>query len=222
MKFLVILMILVSCGRKVPVNGKDGINGSAGVQGFSTIIEQLSVDQSACLNGGTAFKLALDVNRNNLIDDSDENVRLSIICNGINGIDGIDGSDGVNGVDGEDGTDGQDGADGQQGEKGDNGVDGVNLAQVTLLNPCGDAPGLVDEIIIRLPNGTLLATFTDSSNGKDLRLAVISEGDFETRDGDNCSYSIDSNNNIVNESHIHWSCCWVELLYIKKEFIWIN
>jgi hypothetical protein len=73
--------------------------------------------------------------------------------------------------------------------------------QISLLNPCGDAPGIYDEVLVRAQDGTIVASFSDNANGKNTRFSVLTAGTYQTTDGDNCVFSINSLGNITYESH---------------------
>lgn len=90
---------------------------------------------------------------------------------------------------GKDGADGQDGTDGIDGANGADGIDGQD-AILEVINPCGDGPG-VDEVILRLVDGSLLAWY------KDKGLFVLSPGNWITTDGQHCTFTVDVNNQVV-------------------------
>lgn len=81
-------------------------------------------------------------------------------------------------------------------KNGANGQDGVSSI-VSLIDPCGDAPGIYDEVILRLNDGTLLASFSDNANGKNTRLSVIGEGSYQVTDGSGCAFSITSDGSVT-------------------------
>lgn len=66
-----------------------------------------------------------------------------------------------------------------------------------LIDPCGDALGKVDEILLKLSTGQILASFSDNSAGQNTRFAVIGPGNYSTTDGTNCHFTVDSNGNIL-------------------------
>lgn len=72
---------------------------------------------------------------------------------------------------------------------------------VGIVDPCGDAPGIHDEVFLRLADNSLLASFSDNASGTNTRFVVIPAGNYQTTDGDNCTFTIDSGFNIVNENH---------------------
>jgi len=72
----------------------------------------------------------------------------------------------------------------------------LNSQPVSTVDPCGDKPGVVDEVGIKLADGRLIFFF-DSGNGQQ-RLAVLQPGRYVTTDGTACRFTVDANNNIVN------------------------
>lgn len=74
---------------------------------------------------------------------------------------------------------------------------------VGFVDPCGDAPGVWDEVFMRLQNGMLLASFSDNFHGDNTRLSILSPGTYQTTDGDNCVFTVSPTYTIINENH-HW------------------
>lgn len=72
---------------------------------------------------------------------------------------------------------------------------------VGLVDPCGTAPGIHNEIFIKLYNGTLISSFSDSSSGNNTRFAVLTAGTYQTTDGDNCVFTLNSSGAITYENH---------------------
>lgn len=95
------------------------------------------------------------------------------------------------------GTAGQDGADGSDGADGTPGADGQD-AVVEVIDPCGDAPGIVDEILIHLSDGRVLRSFSDRANGKNTRLSILPAGSYVTTDGSNCAFTVSADGTINN------------------------
>lgn len=107
--------------------------------------------------------------------------------------DGIDGKDGKDGSDGANGQDGQDGIDGADGQNGQDGKDGLDGSIVNVIDPCGDKPNAVDEIILQLENDVFLAWF------KDVGLVVLNQNTmYQTTDSQKCLFSI-INNQVVSQ-----------------------
>jgi hypothetical protein len=87
-----------------------------------------------------------------------------------------------------------------------NGTNGQDVAPspfspTSVLDPCGDAPGKLDEVLLKLHNGMVLASVSDNTNGKNTRFSIISAGTYKTTDGDNCTFTLDSYGDIIYESH---------------------
>lgn len=101
--------------------------------------------------------------------------------------DGKIGNPGAPGSDGNKGDKGDDGATGPQGPKGDD-------AQLQVIDPCGDAPGIIDEVVIKMPDGSFLALLTANLSGDYSRLALLPDGSYVTSDGSNCLFSIAGGN----------------------------
>lgn len=101
------------------------------------------------------------------------------------------------------------GAQGEQGEKGDTGAQGEQgpsgsasaLAIVAKVDPCGTAPGIYNEILLKLGDGSLVCLFADNSNGKNPRLSQLTAGCYTTTDGDSCTFCVDSTGSLTYESH---------------------
>lgn len=64
---------------------------------------------------------------------------------------------------------------------------------VDIVDPCGDSPGRVDEVLLILADGRVLVSFSDSANGANTRLALLPPGNYVTTDGSNCVFSVGTN-----------------------------
>jgi len=89
------------------------------------------------------------------------------------------------------------GKDGQsiQGERGEAGEDGTD-AVLEVIDPCGDAPGVVDEILLRLADGRVLCSFSANASGQNTRLAILPAGSYVTTDGSSCHFTVTVNGTI--------------------------
>lgn len=112
---------------------------------------------------------------------------------------GANGADGANGAAG---IDGQDGENGQNGINGRNGIDAELPAYsvVAAINPCGDAPGRVDEVLLLMQNGQVLSSYSDAASGLNTRFAILAPGTYTTTDGDNCTFTLTTNGSLSYES----------------------
>ncbi len=64
-----------------------------------------------------------------------------------------------------------------------------------VLDPCGDSPSVIDEVLLKLSNGKVIASFSDKSSGKNTRFSVLAENTYYgTTDGSNCTFKIVNGN----------------------------
>lgn len=201
---LATLSTLISCGRdreilveKIGVDGKDGYS-------LVAINGPLQAN-SACPAGGVVTSLYQDTNRNDSVDlDSDKLVNSFIVCNGLKGDQGNTGAQGIAGQNGTNGIDGKDGRDGDQGIQGVAGHNGTNgtssILQVINLrrDVCQESLVNFSEVIIKLADGTYLASFSDNVNGYNTRFTILVPNiSYQTTDGTNCRFMINSSNQLV-------------------------
>lgn len=108
-----------------------------------------------------------------------------------------------NTIQGPPGQAGTQGVAGIQGPTGNPGQDAPTLPFniIGLVNPCGDAPGIYDEVFLKLADGTLIASFSADAQGDNTRFSVLTPGNYVTTDGDSCYFTIATNGDIINESH---------------------
>ena len=66
------------------------------------------------------------------------------------------------------------------------------VAVAQIIDPCGNAPAVVDEVLLKLTDGSLLASFSDNSSGKNTRFAVVPAGNYVTTDGSSCMFHVSS------------------------------
>lgn len=188
MKYLLIVMLIVSsCGKKteyVPVKGDKGDVGQTGNSGSS------GPAGNSGNNGSPGITSLLSM------------VSVSTCSNGgytfLSGLDSnrnsvLDAGEVTSSAEVCNGLNGNDGAD----------APATAFTPVALLNPCGDAPGVYDEVFLKLSNGTVLASFSDNANGYNTRFTVLVPGTYITTDGDNCTFSIDSSGNFTYQSHLN-------------------
>jgi hypothetical protein len=79
---------------------------------------------------------------------------------------------------------GKDGQDGQDGED----------ANIEIIYLCGHDDG---EILIRLPDNTLVAYHKGGCLNTTGYLTILTPGDYTSSDGHNCKFTVDENNNII-------------------------
>lgn len=108
----------------------------------------------------------------------------------------VRGPRGDQGSQGAQGFVGEQGESGPQGNQGSTGLPGQD-AVIDIIDPCGDAVGIYDEVILRLSTGQLLASFSDSASGSNTRFSLLERGFYVTTDGSNCHFSVDQDYNVI-------------------------
>jgi hypothetical protein len=176
---LILLAALASCGRHSEHTyryGSDGINGKPGSSGHSSLLATTSFSgvSGSCTNGGIVVLSGLDTNDSGTLDSADTNLVSSYVCNGTNGSNGTNGTNGSN-------------------------APPSPFTPVTILDPCGNSSGVFDEVMLKLYNGQILASFSDNVNGYNTRFSIIGAGSYMVTDGSHCYFSIDSLGNMYNE-----------------------
>lgn len=61
-----------------------------------------------------------------------------------------------------------------------------------LIDPCDDAPGKIDEVLLRLSSGRILASVSDSQGGHNTRFSIVPAGSYTTTDGTGCRFSVNA------------------------------
>ena len=76
--------------------------------------------------------------------------------------------------------------------RGSPGADGTHGQDAVLevIDPCGDASGVVDEILLRLSDGSVLCSFSANASGQNTRLAILPPGNYVTTDGSACAFTV--------------------------------
>jgi len=70
-----------------------------------------------------------------------------------------------------------------------------------IIDPCGYFPGKVNEVLIVLANGQILASFSDNASGLNTRFGLLPPGNYVTTDGTSCYFTINTNNKVINEHY---------------------
>jgi len=174
---------LINCGKNGN-NGSNGLNGkdgSNGINSHSAVFSTTSASETQCPNGGTIFMIGIDTNDNQTLDTFDTNIQTMIVCNGL---------------------DGEKGEKGNKGDKGDTGNTSppAQFTPIAIIDPCGDASGIYDEVFLKLYDGSILASFSDTVDGKNTRFVLLKNGTYQTTDGDNCVFTL-MNGAITHENH---------------------
>lgn len=140
---------------------------------------------------------------------------------GLPGASGSQGEAGQAGAPGEDGEAGEDGSscsvtaavngaivsctDGTSvvilnGTDGEDGEDAPPTAYsfTEVIDPCGDSPGHLDEVLFKTYDGHIVAHY---SHGSQEFLTLIPPGSYVTTDGTSCYFTVDSNGDVINEHY---------------------
>ncbi len=151
-------------------NGATGLTGTAGSNGHGIVSKMLQADTVSCPTGGTTILMALDVSDSGIYSDRDPQQQSTTICNGTNGANGTNGTDGTNGT---------------------NGLNAQSPAYsaVDAIMPCGNTVSN-KEVLLRLANGDLLASVSDSANGFNTRFSFMVDGNYTDTDGSSCNFSV--------------------------------
>lgn len=67
----------------------------------------------------------------------------------------------------------------------------VPTGSIELIDPCGDKSGALDEVILKLPTGELIAYFeSHHSSAADRFLTVLLDGNYQTTDSQECDFTV--------------------------------
>ncbi len=199
-----------------------GVTGSDGANSLITM-KRVLVGLGACDgNAGIQLSSGLDSNRNSLLDAT-EISHTEVLCDGANGLPGAKGAAGSNGhnavfsavaapssvcttggsiilmaIDINDSGTYNINLPNQQSATICNGATGMNADPspyeiVSLIKPCGDTVAN-KEVLLRLQNGQLLASVSDTVSGYNTRLAIVNDGNYIDTDPSACSFSIATQN----------------------------
>lgn len=205
---LACLVLTQACGRRPGKMGSPGLNGANGVNGFSLVVDVVNQETE----DGVLCKrtdIFQDLNRDSIYSEGDAYQNGFLVCDGAVGAKGDKGDTGETGSQGEQGEQGEQGvagSDGANGSDGSNGIDGANgidgkdgkdgldadttYSVVEIIDPCGDAENVYDEVILKLGNGTYLASFSDNASGLNTRFGILPPGTYQTTDGTNCIFTL--------------------------------
>ena len=217
---------LISCQIIKEVDGTylvcpDGSKTIVASNGYNSLIKTLD-HAPVCENDGIVVLAGQDKNRNNTLDQ-EEIDNTEVVCNGIAGTNGVSGhsvlistmpavSCNAGGIILFMGTDLDDNGILNSievavtsticnGIPGIDGVDGISptFTSIDIIDPCGDSAGIIDEIFIKMPSGQFIGSISDNSSGKNTRFSILMPGSYITKDGSKCHFTIDSNDDIINE-----------------------
>lgn len=68
---------------------------------------------------------------------------------------------------------------------------------VEIIDPCGDTPGIYDEVLLRLATGQIIASFSDNLNGYNTRFTILQAGTYVDTDGSGCVFTVHADNTVT-------------------------
>lgn len=177
---LSLALILTGCGDTGSVGpagpaGTAGPIGEPGINGLTTVFKltKAAVFVSLCASEiALVVEAGLDLN-NNLVLDSGEVTQINVVCDGEQGV---------------------------QGPQGDPGTPAPQYQIVSIIDPCGDTHGIVDEVLLRLAGGEILVLMMDNPSGLNARLSILSTGSYMTTDGSHCAFHINASNVLTDQN----------------------
>jgi hypothetical protein len=70
---------------------------------------------------------------------------------------------------------------------------------IAIIDFCGDYPGKLDEVGLKLVSGQIVAYFEGNDDKR--HLAVLSPGNYETTDGTHCKFTISNSGAVTNQHY---------------------
>ncbi len=164
----------IVCDGTTGATGATGSAGTAGSNGHSIVMSIIPASSASCPTGGSTFLMALDVNDSGIYSPLDPKQQSTTICNGLNGT---------------------------------NGTNGLNAqapaySAVDAIMPCGNTVSN-KEVLLRLADGEILASVSDSASGANTRFSFMNDGNYVDTDGSGCNFSIATSTNGTTRS-ISW------------------
>ena len=176
--FLAITLILGSgCTREVNnyIPGET-TNTQAVIEHYAINVRNGSTEE--CPAGGKVYEVYIDNDTSNSFTEGERIISSQSVCNGSNG------------------------ANGQNGQNG-NHAPVSPLTPVELIFPCGNTAAY-KEVLLRLQNGQVLASFSDNAAGSMTRLTILPDGDYMNTDNTGCNFNLSTS----SDGHIR-SISWM-------------
>lgn len=172
---------VVVCNGSDGHPGSNGVDGNNGADGFTVLIGMVDSAHgggASCSTGGITILTGVDSSRDGILQPIETQYSKDV-CNGAVGATGAQGATGAAGINAP--------------------VNPYDI--VNIVDPCGDAPNIFDEVFLKLANGKMIASVSDNASGANTRFSVIAPGSWRTTDGSMCYFTIDANGNIYNERY---------------------
>lgn len=200
MKKLLFAIVLSSCGVKDEIIIYKGDNGDKGDIGKSCTVQEMPTGAFISCEDGTSASIFNGLDGQSIVGAQGPAGQDGVSCSVQDVLTGALAPNGgalitcglsstlvVNGAPGANGAAGQDGQDAAPSA----------YSIVEVIDPCGNAAGVYDEVILKMANGTLIASFSENNNGKNTRLSVLPQGNYQTTDGTSCNFSVSNTNNVT-------------------------
>jgi hypothetical protein len=80
-------------------------------------------------------------------------------------------------------------------------VEMSDYTATAVIDPCGLYPGKINEVLLVLANGHILASFSDNASGLNTRFGLLTPGNYVTSDGTLCYFTIDADYKVINDHY---------------------
>lgn len=142
-------------------DGAVGAAGPAGSNGHGLVFQTTAAPGSTCPAGGKIIMMATDTNDNGQFEVADSDHQSITLCNGENGTNGADGA----------------------------AAPVPAYSPVEPIMPCGNTVAY-KEVLLRLSNGQVLASFSENVQGLMTRLTLIPDGSYMDTDNSQCTFTL--------------------------------
>lgn len=157
--------------------GPQGDPGSNGSNGHSAAFSMAAADSSLCPTGGSVISMGVDLNDDGILEVS-ETTQVATVCNGLNGTNGTNGTN----------------------------APPTPFTPVAILAPCAKNPMSPTtaelsnpdlEVFLKLQNGTVIDSFSETVSGYNTHFGVLSPGAYESTGATNCTFTYNANGTIT-------------------------
>ena len=181
MKFLLLSILLLGCGKEETFEIVKGDSGKDGKSAHGLVSQVVEVSSTLlCPNGGKSLDVYLDIDDSFDVSSEDKFQSSLVACNGLNGLQGEQGPSGEKGEpgevgpQGEPGKDGENGLDGKDGQDGFDGEDGTMIS-ITDMQSSGSCSQVASTGRYVKKNGSNVAIFSSSSCSNSSKEEELSE-----------------------------------------------
>lgn len=160
---IIILAFVILSGCTKEVTNTELIAAPVGSQSepISYAVGLRPATQAECSAGGNILEVFVDDDHDGIKNELEHIVSSSPVCNGQNGVNGQNGADAP--------------------------IPAYGF--VEAIFPCGNTTAF-KEVLIRMQNGQVLASFSDNPQGAMTRLVLIPDGTYMNTDNSGCQFSL--------------------------------